>query len=704
MLTISSPISALNRVGRATESKFKKLGILTIEDLLSYIPFRYDDLSKTVSVSQLVPGTTQTVRVLVEQIASRRGRSGKIITEAIVADESGKIKAVWFNQPYLSNVLRPGFEVYLSGKAERNVWGISLVSPSWEPVREAQVHTGRIVPIYSTTADLTSRQIRFLVGQALPFASKMADPLPEDLRRAHGLLPLGRAIASVHFPDSWKEARAARRRISWERLFLIALRNRRAKERQKSLGAPAIPFDEPGTREFVARLSFRLTDAQRRVAWRIIRDLGKPHPMNRLLNGDVGSGKTLVAAIAAWNVARAGKQTAFMVPTEILARQHFRTLSRLLSGTGVRPALLVRSAAETVEGPLSAGTLRERISGGEVDVVVGTHALLEGKVSIPKLALAVIDEQHRFGVEQRRRLREKMEEKRRKGEGKQKEKRMLPHLLSMTATPIPRTMAMTIYGDLDLSVLDEMPPGRTPVETRLLSSGRMAEVEEIIRQAAREGHQSFVICPQIDASDPANDGAGRAGARAAVAEHRRLCQALPDLSVSLLHGRLPAAERERTMAAFAAGEIQALVSTSVVEVGVDIPNATVMVIEEAERFGLAQLHQFRGRVGRGENASLCLLVPGAECGQEGMERLRIAAGTQDGFALAEKDLELRGPGRIFGTEQSGRQADAALLSDPALIIETQEAAGAFLAGDPGLAGHPALRAELKTLGEDVHLE
>jgi ATP-dependent DNA helicase RecG len=626
------------------------------------------------------------------------------VTEALIRDETGKVRVVWFGQRFLAKVLRAGSSVSISGKVEDGPAGLQFTSPAYELAPEGKelVHTARLVPVYGLTSGLTERQVRYLVRAVLPAARDLRDPLPEELRERLKLPTLSSAVRAIHFPRDEQELFAATRRLKFDELFALALATSYARRELESLPAISVPFAEEATKGLVAALPFRLTQAQRRAAWEIVQDLGKAHPMNRLLDGDVGSGKTLVAAIAAVSVARSRAQTAILAPTTLLARQHFQTFSRWLLPLGIRVGCLVaqeahlqpeadQPPAEAQEGGaevLSRRDFLKKLRAGEIDMVIGTHALLGEKVNFAKLALAVVDEQHRFGVEDRRILREKGSEG------------LMPHLLSMTATPIPRTLALTFYGDLDISLLNELPPGRVPILTKLVSPERRDVAYRFLRKEVLRGRQVFVVCPRIDPSDIF----GRASVRA---EYERLRKRVfPDFRLGMLHGRLKRAERERTMREFVDGHLQILVATSMIEVGIDVPNATVMMVEGAERFGLAELHQFRGRVGRGSERSYCLLFTEAPQA-DALTRLRTFVECSDGFALAEADLRFRGPGEFFGTVQSGfPEFRIASLRDVALMKIAREEAHALLTRDPEFHTVPLLREQLQKQknGEKPHLE
>lgn len=665
-MNVETPIADFGKYGRALASRFKKLGLKTAGDLLSHPPTRYEDLSQVKKIADLMGGETVTIQANVEVVANRRSPQKKMaITEAVLSDGSGKITAVWFRQPYIATALKPGTKASFAGKVSAEYGRLQLVSPIYEP-GDRSVHTGRIIPIYPTTANLTQKHIRAAVEMALPALLSMTDPLPKDLLDEHGLISLPAALREIHYPTGSAELDRARRRLQFDELLmhqLLALRIKNAV--RKETGLP-VPFAEKATQAFVSGLPFTLTDDQRKAAWAILKDMEKGEPMHRLLDGDVGSGKTVVAAIAAVNVAAAGGQTAIMAPTEVLAKQHHETLLKFLP----MASLALRTNAYR-EGETTA------------PIVIGTHALLEDKVLLPKLTLAVVDEQHRFGVEQRQELLKK------RPDGK------LPHLLSMTATPIPRTLHLALYGDLDISLLRAKPSNRLPIATKILKPEQYDEAYALTRVEVAAGRQAFFVSPVIDPSDAT-------GAKSATELYKHLAEEIfPKLKVGLLHGRMKAAEKEAIMADVVAGKIQVLVATAVIEVGIDVPNATVMVITGAERFGLAQLHQFRGRVGRSAYRSHCFAFAPAGAVSS---RLRAFAGCTDGFDLAEKDLELRGPGELFGTRQSGiEEMKFATFTDLRLVEEAREAAEKLLAADVDLQTVPLLREQIVKHEQAVHL-
>ncbi len=700
-LHLSTPVSVLPGIGGLTEKDLRNLGIKTIRDLLSHVPFRYDDYSVSKPISQLRHDDTVTVTGKVRQIETRPSKSGRVtLTEAIVADDSGEIKVMWFNQPYLEKTLRVGSMVSLAGRVDSKM-GRTLVSPVWERAGE-RVHTGRIVPVYPLSGSLTMRRLRGAINSALPASDECLEFLPIEVIEQESFPSRSQALRSVHFPESRQELDAAIARLKFEELFLHQLMFAEVRrERQVRFARPA-PMDVEFLKSFVGSFPFTLTNAQRKAAWEIVQDCEKDKPMNRLLEGDVGSGKTAVAAIAIANVLHAGGSAAYLAPTEILASQQHGSLSTVLTdeqtglkslGTGefpshfsgVRPSvgLLTASCARIGNRDVSRKELLTAVADGTVRCLVGTHALLQQGVEIPNLTFVVVDEQHRFGVQQRKALLDRTP---------------APHLLSMTATPIPRSLALTIYGDLDLSVLNEMPKGRKPVITRLVFLKDKPPMWEHVVSEIREGRQTFVVCPLIDPSDTL-------GSKSVLEVVAGLKKSLPDtIRIGLLHGKLSSDEKSAAIEAFRLGQIDVLVATTVVEVGVDVPNASVMIISGAERFGLSQLHQLRGRVGRSDQQSYCYLMPDG-WSPDAKERLMAMTRTTNGFELAEIDLKLRGAGNVFGTAQSGfPDFRFATETDVPLMKKARDWSARLLESDPGLELHPLLREQVKVSLDEVHLE
>ena len=650
--------------------KLQKLGIATIADLLRYFPRRHEDYSQHTFVAWLQEGEKQTVRVRLERLTMRPGFRQKGVIEAYLSDKTGRMKGMWFNQPWLMKQMHEGEELTLSGKVtrQRGAGGLVMMNPSFEAADGARaVHTGRLVPVYAEAPGVASKGLRKAMSEALPLADGLRDGLPPEVAARHQLPPFPEAVRDMHFPASQDDLDRARRRIAFYQLVIMQVRVLVSREERLSHTAPHIPYDVDRARAIRDAFPFTLTNAQRKAGHAIFTDMAQARPMARLLQGDVGSGKTAVAAMAIAMAAAAGFQALFMAPTEILAQQHARTLRPLLDRVGIKMELLVGSTPASARRTVLAG-----LDSGFIDLVVGTHALIEDPVQPHALGLVITDEQHRFGVGQREALA-------RKGRS------LFPHVLSMTATPIPRTLQLTLYGDLTVSVLDELPPGRQPVDTRLILPEDRKEAYVFVRKQVQQGRQAFVICPLVEDSDLIQ-------VRSATTEYERLSrEVFPDLRLALLHGRMRAKEKDAIMEAFKAGETDILVSTSVVEVGVDVPNASVMMIEGAERFGLAQLHQFRGRVGRGSDRSYCLLCSDAEKPDEN-RRLEALVRLSSGFDLAEVDLELRGPGDVLGGtgQQSGRddQLMVAGLLDARLIATAREEAERLIAG--GLERYPEL--------------
>jgi ATP-dependent DNA helicase RecG len=662
---LDAPVTSLIGIGPRTAQTLERLGIRFLRDMLYYFPRRYIDYTKLKPINRLLYGEQITVIGTVENVQTRAIKNGRQqITEALLSDGSGKLRLTWFNQPHLNQRLQRNPHISVSGKIDQYLGRLVLNNPEWEPITQQQLNTNRIVPVYSLTASITQTWLRRQMHQVVNFwAPHLIEPFPEAFLRQADLLDLPNAILQIHFPDSWDLLQAARHRLAFDEIFYLQLGVLGQKRRWESkVGRVFSPPDE-WVLEQLQKIPFQLTHAQQNAIQDLRQDLAAGRPMNRLLQGDVGSGKTIVAALAMAMIAREEAQCALMAPTSILAEQHYRSLSRnLIEQLGVlNPGelrLLVGATSEQEKQEI-----RDGLRSGTIKVVIGTHALIEDPVEFSNLALVVIDEQHRFGVDQRSALRSKGNN---------------PHLLVMTATPIPRSLALTVYGDLDLTVMDEMPAGRQEIKTFVLKPLQREQAYRLIRKQIKEGRQGFIIYPLVEESE-------KSEAMAAVEESDRLQNEIfPEFRIGLLHGRLKADEKDRVMGAFQNGEFDILVSTSVVEVGIDVPNATVMLIEGANRFGLAQLHQFRGRVGRGNHESYCLLIPENEDQIEN-ERLAAMVQTNDGFKLAEIDLEQRGPGEFLGTRQSGfANLQMVNLTDVRLIEKARYHAQALFNQDPDL--------------------
>ncbi|MBI2636929.1 MAG: ATP-dependent DNA helicase RecG, partial [Parcubacteria group bacterium] len=614
---LSTPISSLTRVGAVTASRLARLGIESVLDLLQHYPTRYEDYSARLSTAELSEGMRGTLYGTVSRIESKKTpRKRMQLTEAEVDDGNGTLRIVWFNSPYLTQTIKEEDRVAIAGTVERDFNGWVMKNPQFEKVDSPKhaVHTSRLVPIYPLTAGLTQKQIRFLVSQALAAAGEMTDVLPVRIIEQEKLVDKQTAITDIHLPSDATAYLSAKRRLAFEELFLIQLLTEQARGKLARARAPKIPFNETATRALVSSLPFTLTADKRKAAWKILQDMEKSMPMNRLLQGEVGSGKTVVAAIAALSAASSGFQTALMAPTEILALQHYETISKIFPNHAV--ALLTSTHARLSTDERAARTgIKKAISDGKVSITIGTHAIIQHDVSFNRLGLVIIDEQHRFGVEQRKQLKDKTASD-------------VPHLLSMTATPIPRSLALTLYGDLDITTIRQMPEGRKPITTRVVDEHNRAKAYQFIKQRISKGEQAFMICPLIEESDAL-------GVKSATAEYEKLrASVFSDTRIGLLHGKLKSDEKERVMSSFKSGELSMLVATAVVEVGVDVPNASIMVIEDADRFGLSQLHQFRGRVGRGERESFCFLFTGSPAA-ETKKRLQKFVQAKNGFEIAE---------------------------------------------------------------------
>ena len=678
--SLDSSITVIKGISSSLAAKFSRLGVNTVRDLLYFFPHRHLDYSQRKFISQLTEGEEETIIANVWQAQQTRlgGRWG---TEAIVGDETGNVRVVWFNNPYLAKKLPTNTRIVVSGRVSLFGGRHVFESPEWELAEDRElIHTGRLVPVYSLTQGLRPRQVRKLMKEVVDqWAWQVEDFVPLELKQRCQLLELPQAIGQAHYPEDEAMKDRARVRLAFDELFLLQI-GVLTKKRDWQESQPGSPLRAKTAvlNRFIKSLPFELTAAQQRVLDELLADLQESRPMSRLLQGEVGSGKTVVAAAALLTAAANGYQGAFMAPTEILAEQHFTNICQLLSRVGNEEygEDYLHTYAGLLSHPLTVALLigditqvrkqelQQLILDGDVDIVIGTHALIQKGVEFRRLGLAVVDEQHRFGVTQRSALRQKG---------------FNPHVLVMTATPIPRTLALTLYGDLDLSVIDQLPPGRQEIKTRWLKPEQRDSAYTFLRRQVAQGYQAFVICPLVEESEAIQ-------ARAAVAEYQRLSEEVfPELRLGLLHGRMPAVEKDKVMRRFRSGELNILVSTPVVEVGIDVPNATVMLVESADRFGLSQLHQFRGRVGRGQQQSYCMLL--AENPSEiSRARLDIIEKIQDGFALAEEDLRLRGPGEFFGTRQSGLpDLRMAKLSDVALLELARSEAIKLFQIDPGLA-------------------
>lgn len=675
-MDFGTPLSALTGIGSIIAQRLHKLGLKTVGDLIQHYPFRYDDFSQSATITETKIGNTVTLKGELWGIKNTYTRFRKVLTQATFNDGTGTVEIVWFNQPWLIKNLRAGDKIQVSGKVTRKGSKVTLVSPVWEKLifsnqpeitKNNTLHTGRLVPVYPETYGLQSKWIRQQIARLLPqVLAKSSDPIPAHITK--GLISKSDAIDKIHFPGGWQDVRLAKDRLAFEELFYIQLSALKKKQDWvKEKKAQPLNIDRAKLEKVIKHLPFELTAAQKKVVEEIIADLKKDRPMNRLLQGDVGSGKTVVAAIISYLNYLNNQRAILMAPTEILAFQHYQTFVDLLAPYGISVGIYTGSRKFT------------KSNESNPDIIIGTHALLSKKLELDSIGLVIIDEQQRFGVEQRGMLRNRAS---------------APHFLTMTATPIPRTVMLTLYGDLDLSIIDKLPRGRKLVKTHFVPSSKRADAYKFMEERVRVGQQIYIITPLIEKSETL------VSAKAAKVEHERLKKDIfPNLRLGLLHGRLKSKEKESAVNAFKNHEIDILVSTSVVEVGVDVPNATIMVIEGAERFGLAQLHQLRGRVGRGELQSYALLFTEEEV-PAAVNRLKHLETIHDGLKLAELDLKIRGGGELFGLRQSGQwELKIASFSDLPLIEKTREAARKILAESPALDKYPKLAAKLVGLDD-----
>ena len=672
MARLSDPVTMLKGVGPAKAKQLENLNIFTLRDLICHFPRGYEDRTKLVTIEKLEVDQPACFKAMVMNTPrTNHIRKGLDITRVQVADTTGRLNLTFFNSKYVSDQLQYGKEYIFYGAVSGDFIGYNMTNPAFEALDSVPVTTRRVLPVYPLTAGLSNAAVLKAVRQALAVCDAPAEIIPEEVRQQYGILGAERAYYAIHEPSSMAEAELAKKRLIFEEFFVFSaglslMRASRAEKKTESyVNLDLTPFR--------ASLPFALTGAQNRAIDEILADFRKGAPMNRLVQGDVGSGKTMVAAAAAFAAIQNGRQAALMAPTEILAEQHYESLGKLFAPLGLRTVLLTGSM--TVK---EKRLVREAIASGEADLAVGTHALLSEATQFENLGLVITDEQHRFGVSQRAKLSAKGND---------------PHLLVMSATPIPRTLALLMYGDLDVSILDELPPGREPVDTFLVGESYRARINAFIRKQVAEGHQCFVVCPAVEENE-------ELGIKAATVWAETLQQTVfPDLRIALLHGQMKGAEKEEAMAAFARGEADVMVATTVIEVGVDVPNATLMVIEDADRFGLSQLHQLRGRVGRGKAKSYCILTSHNK-NQETLQRLKALCKTTDGFRIAEEDLKLRGPGDFFGSRQSGLPTfRVANLSYDLQTLKDAQAASAAWIDSSGTSDRPEAVALRQRIGE-----
>lgn len=673
---LKTSVQYIKGVGERIAQLLAKIGVNTVEELIYHFPRRYEDYSNVLKIKDVKPGAL-TLEVKVKSVHQRYARRGLHITEALVSDDTGSLKIIWFNQPYRAVALKTDKAYFISGEYSFQGNRYQIINPSMELVSTFPKNTARIVPIYPETKGLRSHQIRKLIGEVLPLIRGLPEPLPDFVVGQERLMSHAQALENLHFPATGEALNWAKDRLGFEELYevlLASLLNKQAIEHEQGT---KIVFDKTLAIKFVESLPYKLTDAQRSVAWQVLRDINSNRPMNRLVEGDVGSGKTVVAAMAILMAVRQGQQVAYMAPTEILARQQYLVLGQLLSQFGVKTQIYI-GVLNLKAKAISA----ELIESGEADLVVGTHALIQKHPRFKELSLVVIDEQHRFGVNQREKLM-----------GKAKK---VPHVLTMTATPIPRSLALTVFGELDISIIDQLPVGRKPVITEIASSASRSQLYAKVEEQLKAGRQGYVICPLVDDSDVL-------GVKSVNEEIKRLSKgAFKHRRLAALHGQLSSPEKEKIMSRFLAGDYDLLVATTVVEVGVNVPNATVMIIEGAERFGLAQLHQLRGRVRRSDRQAYAFLVPSSH--DVPLNRLRALASTDDGFALAELDLKMRGPGQIYGYMQSGElDLRLAQLSDTKLIARARRAAVQTIEKKTNLLHYPRLSAHVNAYRKITNL-
>lgn len=709
MYGLSTPLSDVKGIGQKFLIRLQRLGVATVGDLLRHFPVRYEDFSQVATIGELSLEEVKTFRATVESIDVRQSWKNRRMTiiEAVLADDTGNVKAIWFNQPYIAKTLTPGTIAHFSGKLSVYRNEASLQNPTYEIIHgkdadESEVtrgkHTGGLVPVYPETKSLTSRGIRYLIYSILEELEKITEWIPEDILRAHDFPNINDAFREIHFPEKRSDAERARKRFAFEGIFLIQMLNLKLRAELEERRGLRIDVRPETIEDVIASLPFSLTASQRRSLQDIIDDFQKGVPMNRLLQGDVGSGKTIIAALASYGVAQSGHQAVFLAPTEILATQHYETLKKVFHNHACSLGLVTRSykkyCDEGLEEELAKQTIIKRIADGDIKIIVGTHAVIQKDIHFRDLGLIIVDEQHRFGVRQRAELMGRAQ--------------YTPHFLSMSATPIPRTLALTIFGDLDLSIIDEMPRGRKPIITKIVDPKNRDKAYAFIRGEVKKGRQVFVICPRIEKSAPSDVWKPKTSwddVKAVTEEYEKLSKKIfPDLRVAMLHGKLNSEEKKRVMDDFSSRKSDILISTSVVEVGVDIPNATIMMIDGADKFGLAQLYQFRGRVGRGEHQSYCLLFSDTDSITV-RDRLKALVDAKNGFDLAERDLQLRGPGEFLGDSQSG-MPDIAMeaLTDAHLVKSARDSAQEIMGRDPALREYPKLKMRLSQFEKEIHLE
>ncbi|MDP3729498.1 MAG: ATP-dependent DNA helicase RecG [bacterium] len=721
-MDLSTELTTIQGIGGKFATRLKKLGIATVKDLLWHFPFRYEDYSRVVPIGELAVDQSATIQGEVHQLTTRRTwKKNFLITEAIIVDGTGGVKAVWFNQPYINNILKEGGHYNFAGKVTKSKREIYLASPSYEPIDKTghteTKHTAGLIPIYPETRGLTSKGLRYLIKPLLKDIDYIEDFVPEEILKEHKFPGITLALKRIHFPLKRADADGAKKRFAFENLFLLQLNNLTIKSKLAKEKAHPLTIAEPLLTSLINQLPFQLTESQKTSLHEILGDCAQSHPMNRLLQGDVGSGKTVIAAIAAISAAHNNCQTAFMAPTEVLASQHYRTITSIFKNFNKGVAIVTANRTDVYYGDslsshVSKAKLLKEIGEGTIGIVIGTHAIIQKNVQFKNLALAIVDEQHRFGVAQRAALLSNKELGiKNNGSVIHNSSFIIPHFLSMSATPIPRTLSLTAFGDLDLSTITELPAGRKEIITKIVAPENREKAYGFIREQIQKGRQAFVICPRIEPGQVAEgevltEAKRRAlDVRSVKEEYEKLANRIfSDLKVVMIHGKMKGKEKNEIMRAFQAGESHILVSTSVIEVGVDVPNSTIMMIEGADRFGLAQLYQFRGRVGRGEHQSFCLLFSDSK-GATASRRLNYLLTAKNGFELAEKDLLLRGPGQFLGGQQTGLP-DVAMdaLKDIQLVKAARDAAKNIISNDPDFIAYPALAERFSHFQKAIHLE
>ncbi|HNZ86081.1 MAG TPA: ATP-dependent DNA helicase RecG [bacterium] len=687
-MNLDTTLDKIYGIGPTIYKKLQKIGLNTISDAIFYYPFRYEDFSHLKQINELVNEESATIKGKIILLNNKRSPRKKMnITEMLLGDDSGQIQIIWFNQPYIKNILQIGDEIFVSGVVKKSLLGLSLINPNYEKTNRDTSHTARIIPIYPSTEHLSQKQLRYIIKQSLSCINELHERLPSQIIKKENLIEIKEAIKQIHFPDNYKKLDLAKKRLSFDEIFLLSCLSKFIKKQNIELSAPQINFKEKQIKDLVKKIPFKLTEDQRKATWQILKDISHKIPMNRLLEGDVGSGKTIVSFICAYNVILNKYQAILMSPTQILTKQHFENAVKFFKDYDINILLFTNSDRLLFNGKKQ---LAQKLTKKEInkfvkksDFIIGTHSLIQQNVEFKNIGLIIIDEQHRFGVKQRQELTKKSD--------------ISPHFLSMTATPIPRSLALTIYGDLDISKILQKPANRKKIITKFVYSRNRTKAYEFIYNQIQNGRQVFVVCPLINESD-------KLGVKSVMSEYEKLSNDIfPNLKIEYLHGKMKETEKQKILKSFSDNETKILVSTSVIEVGIDFPNVTIMIIEGADRFGLASLHQFRGRVGRGEHQSFCFLFSESNS-EKSRKRLEILTKTDNGFELAEYDLKFRGSGDLYGIKQSGfmNGVKIADLSDLELIKKCNIWAQYIF--EKGLEKFPQIKKEIELLSSDIHLE